>query len=96
MQCRELIAYRIKAGEENRFDILHRQILEQIKDLFPGLISCKTFQDIKSPTLLFDELIWNSREDALNAYQGFKTLKNAAEFMTTVDEVIFKGHFEEL
>ena len=91
--CKEIVIYEVKRDSEAQFLALHEKISAALKTQ-SGFISHNREKALDHPHRYIDMVTWDSYERAKAAFLQFKNLPLAAEFMASIERVIYSGHFE--
>jgi heme-degrading monooxygenase HmoA len=89
--CFEIVVYKVKAGHLDEFWRQRERVYERIRQM-PGFLNASTLESIQNAQVFIDLLEWKTELDAANAYEAFRDIPGADEFMQTIDEVKFSTH----
>lgn len=92
-QVTEVVIYKIKKEHVLDFDSVAMQIKEEVK-MLKGFISIETKAHTDDEGVFKDVCIWETKQDALNAFEKFQNFKCAEKFMSIIDGApLYVGHF---
>jgi heme-degrading monooxygenase HmoA len=93
MHCIELVVYQIKPEASENWRDSQAAMLKDLKQQ-PGFIEYRSYQATDNLLCFTDQVIWQNKDLALQAFQNFKRLPFTMNFMACIDKVLFSNHFE--
>jgi hypothetical protein len=93
--CWEIVVYRVAEEKFDEFLGIRNEIFDSIRKQ-PGFISAETFSSVRQRETLVDMLQWETPEDAARAFEQFKSIPSAKDFMATIRQVFFSDHVQML
>ncbi len=93
--CWEIVIYRVEEEKFNEFLEIRNQIYDSLRQQ-PGFISAETYSSVRQKETLVDMLQWESAEDATRAFEQFRSIPSAKNFMSTIRQILFSDHVQML
>jgi hypothetical protein len=93
--CWEIVVYRVAEEKFDEFLGIRDEIYDSLRKQ-PGFISAETFSSVRQRETLVDMLQWETPEDAVRAFEQFKSIPSAKDFMATIRQVLFSDHVQVL
>ena len=93
--CWEIVVYRVEEEKFNEFLAIRNQIYDSLRKQ-PGFISAETYSSVREKETLVDMLQWETTEDAAKAFEQFRSIPSAKDFMSTIRQILFSDHVQML
>ena len=79
-KVKQIIGYKIQEGQEVEFLKIKDQMIKESKSL-EGLYSSTTSKSLDENNVYIDTMVWQSKQNALDACENFRELPTANKFM---------------